>query len=912
MSSGSERRASDESVFERNLRALLTRCYQPAKADPAFRARARAACLAAVLPSARGAPDVRVAGADRRSARGERRQLPGWTRAAAALAALLLVAVPATLWWISEARGDGRRDAILARGEVAARCGPSERWQAFGADESDGPDDRDVAHAVLASGSLQVVTPAGLGLDVELPDLPAATGACIDPASRVRLERTTGLEAELEQGGLSLTCANSGPAWTLATPQGALELTDGSLTARVIGAEGGGPAGAVWLLLDGSAALRGASGARSLPSGRAVSLRLGAITAYAADDDAHVAVHPGPGFVPPSVARPPEPLDAAELAGEPGSAATAALPTANLPAPRVLQGSVLSGGAPVTSFALVLVPQDVPPRAEVERLEVSAADGRFRWADVAPGNYVLFVLAPAAPAWKRSGVVVTASEPLQPLVVELDANGAMVSGFVTDRATGEPLAGAVVLSETDAPARLLPLDGSPMPELVTVLAVTDELGFFQLDRLTAGQQLLRATASGHAPDWSGPLTVQPGEHAEGLLFRLAPEARVRGHVLGADGLPSVGAILIGSPQPDTLRPCVSYSFAATGDDGSYMLGNQPAGAGIVILLGDDEARASGTPPRIQATSLSPGTDAVVDFTLAPAVAEAAALPSASVAAADAGCRLRGRVLGPDGAAAPSAMISLVREDAPAAKASEQWVGAMTAPDGSFDVPGLSPGTWELFIGDGDGTSLCRVCTVEVPAARELVLDVSLTGGSLAGQATSEESGQPVSRALLILMRRDEPSGQWSFHGRQLADASGRFRFEHLAAGRYEFTAHDMDGVLAASSSGDVLLTQDQDLDGLDVALRLGSALLVRVTDARGAPVADALVILTDAAGTSRQFAASPRTGAEGVLRSAGMPPGLWRVAVSAPPEAGLVPREVSVELRVGEAEELELVLPDAR
>jgi len=906
MSADGENPTPGESMFDRNLRALLTRSYQPAAADPAFRARARAACLAAV-PVAADLPRSARTPNHRREASNGREPLRVWWRAAV-LAAVLLVAVSALFWLGSDAHGDGRRDAILARGEAAARTGPLERWQAFGPQEGDDPEDRDVAHTQLAFGTLQVFTPAALGLDVALPGLPGTAGAFIEAASSVRLERDAGLEAALDQGGLSLTGVASGPAWQLETAHGTLELQHGSLSARLLGTGAGGGGDAVWLLLDGGASLLGADSAQPVPTGRALQLRHGALTPFGAGDGAPTASRSAAGFDAPPNLRLPEPLT---LDAEPDLQPHEAASAPDLPAPRLVQGRVLRGGAPVTAFRIVLVPQDVPPRAEAVSVDVAASDGRFRWADVPLGSYALFVLAPEAPAWSRLGLSVTATDPIETFDIELAAAGASVAGFVTDLGTGEPLAGAMVLSETDAPARLLPVDNSPMPELVTLRTFTDAQGFFQLDNLSPGKQLLRATAPGHAPAWSGDVRVGPGEHVDGLLFGLATEARARGRVLDADGLPRAGAMLIASPQPEAVRPCVSYAAATTDSDGSYLLANQPAGSGIVILLGDAAAMAAGAPPQIQAASFTPGADAVIDFLLAPSLRGGTSAASRPADGSEsAGCRLQGRVFASDGEPARQCMVSIVRQDAPDTDAAEQWRGAMTTDDGRYDFAGLSPGAWELFIGDGDGTSIGLVGVVEVPAAAAHEMDVRLSGGVLAGQATSADGGQPVPRAVVILMRRDVSGAAWAFHGRQLADPSGRFRIEHLPAGRYEFTVHDIDGVLAAAGSGDVLLGTDVVLEGVDVALLPGGSLVVRVRDARGSPVAGALVEFSDVAGRSWQFAATPRTGADGILRSRGMPPGLWHVAVSAPSQAGLASREFPVELRAGQAQDLEAVLPD--
>ena len=886
----------DEPVFERNLRALLVRCHAPARPEPAFRERARAACLAALPDAVRGIP----AAGPIRAAREDRAVRTMRWRPALAAAALLLLAVSATLWWRAAAGDEAARDAILARGEAAGRSGPRAGWQAFAPEDDGDPAARDVAHAELAGGALELLTPAGLGLDVDVAALGAGAGAFLDPESSVLLDAGKGLSAVLRRGGLSLSGAAAGAPWTLETPHGALSLMAGTLSARLQESQDGD---SVWLLVDGRAALQAPAGPQALPSGRALRLRDGAFTWAAAEDGtrgADGALGATERLHVPAGTRPIEvlpPHDAGAGAAD-GSAVAAA------PVPRLLAGRVRRGGEPVTEFRLVLVPQEVPPR-DIRLQAVTAPDGRFTWSGIAPGDYTLFVLAAGVPVWKQQGLSVTDTEVLPPIDAELAVEGASIAGFVVDALTGEPIEGAVVLSESDAPSRMLPVDATPLPGTVTTLASSDELGAFRLERLAHGEQLLRATAPGHAPAWSDALQLATGEDADGLLFRLAPEARLAGRVIGTDGRPWAAAVVIASPQPDAVRPCVSFALTLTDAEGRFLLGNQPEGAGIVLLLGDDEARAAGFPPRVQPTSLAAGAVSTADFLLAPESGAEASAP-----APGASCHWHGLLLDASGATVAQRMVSIVRADAPEAEASEQWRGAMTTDQGEFSFAELQPGAWRVFIGHNDGSSTSWVTTVELPASAEWQQDVRLADGLLAGRLVRAEDGQPVARGLAILMRRTA-DGAWDFQGRQFTDAGGRFRFEYLPAGRYAVTAHDLDGQAAQQTGPELALAAGGGIEEQLFALAPGAGLRVRVRDGHGRPVSGALVRFTDERGEEHQFAASTRTDSAGLHEARGMRPGLWFVAASPPAGTALAPREQAVEVRLGPPQELELVLPDA-
>src|SRR5262249_9142937 len=146
--------------------------------------------------------------------------------------------------------------------------------------------------------------------------------------------------------------------------------------------------------------------------------------------------------------------------------------------------------------------------------EFTGAAGEFTFDGVAPGVYAAFVQADGYAVWSQRHVVLSAEHAAEIEVALVP--GGTIHGQVIDAATQLPVAGALVVSETDAPGQLLPEVGDGIPEGFTAAAITLPNGSFTIEHLSPGLQVLRATAPGHAPAWSKAM-VEPGGDRAGVM-----------------------------------------------------------------------------------------------------------------------------------------------------------------------------------------------------------------------------------------------------------------------------------------------------------------------------------------------------------------------------------------------------------
>ncbi len=212
----------------------------------------------------------------------------------------------------------------------------------------------------------------------------------------------------------------------------------------------------------------------------------------------------------------------------------------------------------------------------------------------------------------------------------------------------------------------------------------------------------------------------------------------------------------------------------------------------------------------------------------------------------AGGRVRGRVLGPEGAPVAGATVS-VRPGLNAflgqiTNRKYRWLEALTDQDGYYDLRGVPEGHGYSISAQGPQMALAEVHGVSVREGETTSVDVHATaGGTILGQVLDPQ-GQPVAGAQVAMIYMDVSRVLFSSDGRGEpieTDAAGRFTLAHVAPGAMALMAAK-DG-LAPSR-----IEQLQVVDGgiyKDLVLELGTgqALSGIVTDEREQPVADALI-----------------------------------------------------------------------
>jgi protocatechuate 3,4-dioxygenase beta subunit len=211
-------------------------------------------------------------------------------------------------------------------------------------------------------------------------------------------------------------------------------------------------------------------------------------------------------------------------------------------------------------------------------------------------------------------------------------------------------------------------------------------------------------------------------------------------------------------------------------------------------------------------------------------------------------RVRGIVLGADGGPAAGAQVS-VRPGLNSffgqiTERQYRWRETVTDKNGRFDVPGVPAGTGYTVAASAPYLALEEVHGVDVRVGQ--VTEVSVQGhqGAAVAGRVVDARGEPLAGANVAMVYLDISRVLFSADGRDApitTGADGRFRLEHVAAGRVAFVAAAAD---QAPSNIEELAVVDGGVYE-DVTLQLGEGALVRgrVVDDQKQPVAGAAVEL---------------------------------------------------------------------
>jgi protocatechuate 3,4-dioxygenase beta subunit len=552
----------------------------------------------------------------------------------------------------------------------------------------------------------------------------------------------------------------------------------------------------------------------------------------------------------------------------------------------LLLGTVVDAesGAPVESFSVALLGERRENRPDVARPSRHRDEqGTFRREEIAFGEWSVFVHAEGYALLHAGKLRFSADEPVHEVRAEL-SRGAQVRGYVVEAASGDPVAGAQVLSERDTPAWGLPFHEVPLFSIwMPVSTRSRSDGSFTLPHLSPGNHVLKVSASGHAPARSEELVVVEGGRLDGLEIALGEGGTIEGRVTDSAGRPVRGAMLIAFQADGSM----SYAIDSTDAQGRYELRDLPTGMLLVVLTGGVDGEED--LPEVKPCAVEPGATATVDF-----LGERT------------GTRLTGRLLDPSGA--PIGEQNLACFSAEDVQFRGDWQATSTSPEGRYAFDDLEPGSYLIHHVGSMGTSLFLVGEVDLPPVAELEHDLQLGAFRLEGRVVDAVTEEPVAGGFLLLERRT-PTASRTFAGYVTTDGEGRYAFEHLPQGTYRLVAYPPIGALGFEEEPSIELGPERPGALRDFALWPGGTVRVTVVDPDGRPVAGAYVSLLGEDDRTFEFSEDPVTDARGVHEAFGCRPGSFRVRVE---HGDYREATESTECREGERTDLRVVLrPDS-
>jgi RNA polymerase sigma factor (sigma-70 family) len=407
--------------------------------------------------------------------------------------------------------------------------------------------------------------------------------------------------------------------------------------------------------------------------------------------------------------------------------------------------------------------------------------------------------------------------------------GAEIHGRVVERATGRPVAGAIVgfgrrTHRGDSRGK----DTSEPRET----AIADEQGRFVLRPLEPAEYALHASAPGLATLASPRVHAAVGESIADVVVPVDPAFDASGFVVEkADPTRGIGGVEISTMAPGSdIR-----SFAVTEPDGYFELHGLLPGTHMVMLEGGG-AIGSGLEHHLRIEGAD-RDDALFELERGTSVRGRVEPPTAGTV----------RVKGRQSQGGFEVMLAAMK----LAKAS-----ATIAPDGSFDIGAVPPGEWKL-VADGEDGSKGELEITVGDTDLDAVMVGLLPHAHVSGMVL-DEAGAPLSGLTVRLEAEPDPTlppspfGGKEVLGTAVTAADGGFVVYGVAPGSHGLVVVDGRGqpVALLDATKATVEVADHHVEGLELRAALPKARiegLVRGPD--GEPLADAWVVVAAAGQT---------------------------------------------------------------
>ncbi len=443
-------------------------------------------------------------------------------------------------------------------------------------------------------------------------------------------------------------------------------------------------------------------------------------------------------------------------------------------------------------------------------------DAKGSYSILAPaGSYSVFASHPAFET-ASIDIVVTSG---QQLAKDLSmAQLARVSGVVVDEEQ-KPVVAASVASEAATEG-----GGGPfrMPMRMfreSSRTVSGPDGRFSI-RIAADTDLrLRATKKGLPPAKGDTLHLAPAERKTGVVLLIPTGIAVSGIVKDANGDPLPGVDVVATEAP-TGRGAVMFRQVFMGFSGEEEDTVRTAADGTFTLrvkegTYDFSFRRDGYAPKaVRAQTVTAQGGPTIETTLEPAVEITGRVTRGGVGIAD----VNVSTFGMGGHSAT----------------------AVSGPDGSFTLGGLSPGSTRLMIRK-ETDFIQDQRTVTAPA-RDVVFDFPV-GGRVAGRVVEKGSNKPIA-AFQAGISTSRGGGAFMMMGppqmKSFTSEDGSFVLENVPAGAMNIVAQAPG---YANGRANVDVEEGKTTSDVVIELDTGVRLIGKVTGPNGAALADAQVQL---------------------------------------------------------------------
>ena len=424
-----------------------------------------------------------------------------------------------------------------------------------------------------------------------------------------------------------------------------------------------------------------------------------------------------------------------------------------------------------------------------------------------------------------------------------------IAGVLVNSITGEPVRRATVAVLAESNSRTIASVGS------------DSEGRFSLERLPAASYQLTASKRGFRTgffdehdEFSSAIVTGADQDTTHLVFRLTPNAVLRGVVSGDGGDPVDGARVLLFQRPQHHDPgerTTQVDATVTDDTGAYEFSNLAAGEYLLAVVAEPWYAQHSSENGPRETKANTELDVAYPVTYFDSTNdEAAAAPIVLTAGsrAEANVNLH---------AVPALHLSIAtprKQDGSIARAELQktvFGTVVTAESAGFidsmrtgkvEMNGIAPGRYQLVQGDPP-----RVVDLDLLASLQVDPNVGSPAAVVTGTLQLDSGLAAPDEVNLTFDRLDNVPGP----GQLVAVAhKGRFKFDNVTPGSWTLWAVSGDKALSvvatttgrAQRAGNIVTVRDQPLN-LVVTVSQGATRVEGFATKAGKSVAGAMVVL---------------------------------------------------------------------